>query len=86
MLILATKPPADDGSTVSISIHIGTHLKVFHMGQIKTLWEEAMSIASQRNPTDRPPTSRTDNKSAQHATDHDNWCTANARLCKPSQS
>jgi len=83
MLILAPKPLDDDNSATSINIHIATRLKLFHMGQIKTLWEEAMSIASRKKPTDRPPTGRNDDRAAQHAADYDNWRTANARLYQP---
>ena len=81
MLILAPKLP-DDNSATSINIRITTLLKLFHMGQIKTLWEEAMSIASRKKSTAHPPTGRNDDRAVQHAADHDNWRTENARLSK----
>ena len=72
MLILASKTPDDDADNVFINIHIATHLKLFHIGQIKALWDEAMYVTSRRNLTDRSPTCRTDDKAAQHTADHDN--------------
>ena len=65
-------PPAT--STITIA----TQFKLFSMGQIKTLWEEAMPIASRRKPI-----SQNDDRAAQHAADQNNWRTANARLCRP---
>ena len=82
MLILALKPLDDDHAASSIANRIRERIKLFHMGQLQTLWEDAMAVSS-RTTSDRPPTSKKDDKAAQNAADHDNWQTANACTCKP---
>ena len=82
MLILAPKPLDDDPAESSIANRIRERIKLFHMGQLQTLWEDAMAVSS-RTTSDRPPNSKKDDKAAQNAADHDNWRTANARAHKP---
>ena len=71
MLILSLKPPDDDPAVSSITNRIQEHIKLFHMGQLKTLWEDVMAGSSPKT-SDRPPTSKKDDKAAQHAADHGN--------------
>ena len=71
MLILALKPPDNYPAVSSITNRIRERINIFHMGQLKILWEDAMAVSS-RVPSDRPPTSKKDDKAAQHAADHGN--------------
>ena len=81
MLILApTDKISRDGA--SISKCITNRLTALANGDIQSLYNEAMSVASWSSEGDRPP--RADNRASQLAADVDNYRTSIARACNES--
>ena len=82
IIILTPQPSDDNHAPSSINNRIPERLRLFHIEQIKTLWNNEMTVSS-RAASMRTPTSKTNDTATQHTTDHNNPQTSNIRTCKP---